>query len=238
MSVELHLPDLPEVPVALGAAPGGPPQPPADTSSRLSSLAGTALPLVIMLMLALGTWWLVKNSPQPPGERVELAPRHVPDYTVEHFTLQRYDAQGRLAVEIEGEHLRHYPDANELEIDTVKLRAHHPDGRTTHATARQAIAQDDGSLVQLIGGAHVVSESLTGPPVELSGEHLVADFKARTIVSDRPVQVRQDRSEFTADAMRYNEASRALTATGPVRAVWLPAAAARSSSTAKPHHAP
>jgi lipopolysaccharide export system protein LptC len=221
MSVELHLPDLPEVPVALGNEPGGPCGPRLAWRARLVSLVGTALPLVLMMLLALGTWWLVKNSPQPPGERVQAAPRHEPDYTVRHFTLQRYEPTGRLAVEIEGEHLRHYPDSSELEIDTVHVRAHHIDGRLTRATAREALANDDGSRVQLVGGAHVISLDASGTDtVELFGEELVADFKARQILSDRPVLVRQGRNEFTATAMQYDEATRTVTAQGPVRAVW------------------
>lgn len=224
MNAELHLPDLPEVPVALGAEPGAVCGPRLAWRARLLALLGTALPLVLMLLLALGTWWLVKNSPQPPELRAELPPRHVPDYTVAHFTLQRYDPGGRLVVEIEGDHLRHYPDSSELEIDAVHVRAHHVDGRLTRATAREALANDDGSLVQLIGAAHVISEDVAGgPTVELFGEQLVADFKTRQIRSDRPVLVRQERNEFTAATLLYDEATRTVTTQGPVRAVWQPA---------------
>jgi lipopolysaccharide export system protein LptC len=71
--------------------------------------------------------------------------RHVPDYQVEHFTLERYDAQGRPTTRIEGEHSRHYPDTDEIEIDTVHVLFYHPDGRVTRATAREALASGDGS---------------------------------------------------------------------------------------------
>ncbi|GAA0744755.1 LPS export ABC transporter periplasmic protein LptC [Ideonella azotifigens] len=228
MSPQLHLPDLPEVPVALGHEKTPPPDQAsaadirASWRQRIGSLLGTAIPLLIMTLLALGSWWLVKNSPQPPSERLRSAPAHVPDYRLERFTLQRYDPSGRLKVQIQGEHLRHFPDTDEVEIDTVHVEGYDPDGRVTRATAREAIAAGDGSVVQLIGGAHVISTGNTGETVDFVGEHLLADFRAHVVRSERPVQVRQGRSEFTADAMVYDEASSILTLTGPARAVMTP----------------
>jgi lipopolysaccharide export system protein LptC len=77
MSGELHLPDLPEVPVSLGKDPGAPCRPRLAWRARLGSLAGTALPLFTMAVLAAGTWWLVKNAPQAetarPGQRAPCA---------------------------------------------------------------------------------------------------------------------------------------------------------------------
>lgn len=222
MSIQLHLPDLPEVPVAIGTDPGPVCAQRLAWRARLRSLMGTALPLMIMALLAVGTWWLVKNSPQPAGERAAQAARHVPDYTLARFTLQRYDPTGRLSVQIEGEQLRHYPDTDELEIDTIHVQSFQPDGRVTRATAREAVAAGDGSTVQLVGGAHVISVDAKGETVDFIGEHLRADFKARRISADRPVQVRQGQSEFSADAMRYDEATGMVTLVGPAKAVLMP----------------
>jgi hypothetical protein len=63
---ELHLPDLPEVEVSLGALPKAP-QPQRAMRLRLRELLGAYLPLLLMALLALGTWWLVKNTPRPSG---------------------------------------------------------------------------------------------------------------------------------------------------------------------------
>ena len=65
MAVELHLPDLPEVPLSLG--PAGPPPAPVARALpwhlRLRDLLSAYLPLLLMALLALSTWWLVKNTP-------------------------------------------------------------------------------------------------------------------------------------------------------------------------------
>ncbi|MDY0106413.1 MAG: LPS export ABC transporter periplasmic protein LptC, partial [Giesbergeria sp.] len=38
------------------------------------------LPVLLMGLLALGTWWLVRNAPQVQVPRPASAPRHEPDY--------------------------------------------------------------------------------------------------------------------------------------------------------------
>lgn len=225
MSGELHLPDLPEVPVSLGKDPGAPCRPRLAWRARLGSLAGTALPLFTMAVLAAGTWWLVKNAPQAETGHLPGKVRHVPDYQVEHFTLERYDAQGRPTTRIEGEHSRHYPDTDEIEIDTVHALFYHPDGRVTRATAREALAAGDGSRVQLMGAAHVISTSTSGETVTMLGEELTAEPRLRRVSSDKPVSVRQGNTEVTADAFSYEQSSGLLTLKGHTRAVLMPRAA-------------
>ncbi|MEK8046686.1 MAG: LPS export ABC transporter periplasmic protein LptC [Burkholderiales bacterium PBB6] len=222
MSVELHLPDLPEVPVALplGPAPGGPRRLAPAWSERLRGVLTTALPLLLMAMLALGTWWLVKHAPQADAPGGDKSARHEPDYRLERFTLQRYARDGALALELEGEHLRHFPDNDELEIDVVSIVAHGAEGRLTKATARSAVASGDGQHVSLMGGAHVVSTAPGTEPVELTGEHIELRAADNLVVADKPIRVQQGASVFSADAMQFNNLTRQLVLVGPARATF------------------
>jgi lipopolysaccharide export system protein LptC len=229
VTVQLHLPDLPEVPLSLGGEAAPSPVARGDWRLRASALLGSALPLMLMGLLALGTWWLVKNSPSAPSSRAPFPPVHVPDYTMERFTIQRYDASGRMSVSIEGEHLRHFPDTDVLEIDTVHVRAVNEDGRITLATARQGILSGDGSSAQLLGGARVSGLDTQGRPIEFEGEHLFADLKGRKLRADRPVHVRQDRSEFSAGSASYDEATGLILLAGPAKAVLMPVASAAAA---------
>src|SRR3954451_24775169 len=102
MSVELHLPDLPEVPIVLGApppAPAGPQLRPA-WPLRVRDALSAYLPLLLMALLALATWWLVKTTPTAPVLPDEVPLRHDPDYTMSQFALERFDAAGRLKVRV------------------------------------------------------------------------------------------------------------------------------------------
>ncbi len=225
MTAELHLPDLPEVPVAIGVAP--PPAPGRrwreGLATRLRSLLSAYLPLLLMSALALATWWLARHSPRPPEERGARAVRHDPDYTAERAMLQRFNAEGRLVAQVEGEQVRHYPDTDEIEVDTVRLSTTGPDGRRTQATARQAVAAGDNSRYSLQGGARVVSTGADGHTIEIEGEHLLVLAKERRVRADKPVTVRQGGSALVADAMEFDENTQQVTLHGRVRAELLPA---------------
>jgi len=221
MSVELHLPDLPEVPISLGAAPGRPRvvQP---WSSRIRDALSSSLPLLLMVALALATWWLVSNSPRPPAAPAERAVSKEPDYTMSAFSLDRFGADGQLKLRIEGEQLRHYPSTDRIEIDGVQIRAITPDGRVTQAHAVRAIGNGDGSEMQLLGGAEVTSQDAAGAQVVMQGEFLHAFFVTERVKSHLPVQVRTAGSEMQAAGMEYDHVARRLDLTGPMRFVMSP----------------
>jgi lipopolysaccharide export system protein LptC len=223
VNVELHLPDLPEVPVSVGPTLAAPARAKVAFSERLRMLLGTYLPLLLMVALAVGTWWLVKVAPRTVVEPQASTLRHEADYTLERFVMQRFDKQGRLVALVEGQQLRHFPDTRELEVDTVRITFNSPDGRVTHITARQAAASDDGVTARLEGDAKVESQGLAGePPVVIEGQSLVANLHDQQISTDQPVRVRQGGTEFSAEALAYDAITRGLTMQGKVRAVLQP----------------
>src|SRR6185369_7900105 len=123
---------------------------------RLLDVVSAYLPLLMMAVLASGTWWLVRNAPGVDAPREAAPLRHEADYTMTRFVVQRFGSDGALRTEIEGERLRHFPDDNTLEIEQARIRAIGSDGVVTVANARKALANGDGSEVQLLGDAHVV----------------------------------------------------------------------------------
>lgn len=189
---------------------------------RLRDLLSSYLPLLLMLLLALSTWWLVKNSPRPEEAPGAVVPRHVPDYTMRHFAVERFAPDGQLRVRIEGERLRHYPDTDTVEIDTVRIRALGEAGRVTVATARQAVANGDASEVQLLGAAHVVSQQGDATPIEFEGEFLQAFLKTEKLRSHMPVQVRQGKQVLRAQGLEYDNLVRVAQLKGRVEAHFEP----------------
>ena len=227
MAFELHLPDLPDVPIALGPAPqrGLPPRAPLPWHQRLRELLGTYLPLVLMLLLALGTWWLARNTPGADEPAPAAAPRAEPDYTMQHFVVERFGKDGQLKARVQGEQMRHYTDAERIEIDQARVRAVSDDGRITLAQARRAITNADGSELQLLGDARVTSTGPKGEPIEFRGEFLHAFLNTERVRSHLPVKVFSDGSEFQAAGMDYDHLSGLLQLQGRMRAVLQPRAA-------------
>ena len=192
-------------------------------SWQVRDAASAYLPLLLMALLALATWWLVSNTPLPADAVRAQPPRHEADYTMSDFTLQRFDKAGPLRVQIDGEVLRHYPDTDTMEIDGVRIRAVAPDGRLTLASARRAISNGAATEVQLVGDAEVRAESLgAAPPIEMKSEYLQAFLDTERVRSHLPVWVKRGATEVRADAFEYDHLSKVLQFKGRVRATIAP----------------
>jgi len=177
------------------------------------------LPLLLMALLTLGTWWLVQNTPRADAPGADAPARHDPDYTMQGFTLQRFGVDGRLRVQVQGAQMRHYPDTDTLEIDGVTIRALSPDGSVTRATARRALANGDASEVQLIGAAQVVREGASdGRRVEFESEFLHAFLDIERVRSHLPVRLREGNSDLSVGAIEYDNLARSVKLGAPVRA--------------------
>lgn len=186
---------------------------------RAQGLVSSYLPLLLMALLASGTWWLVKNTPllDAPGELAP--PRHVPDYRMANFEIQRIGADGRLNVQIAGAELRHYPDTDTVEIDQARVRAIAPDGSLAIAEARRAISNGDGSDMQLIGDVRLRrlppgSGENAAPQLEVRGEFLQALSNSEILRSHRPVTIRQGSSTLSAQNFEYRHLTGQVSFTG------------------------
>jgi len=231
---ELHLPDLPEIAVQLGASGLGAPvapdalergqaaRPAWSWGYRLRQGLSTYLPLLLMGLLAASTWWLVKNTPQGDALAGEKPARELPDYTMTGFSITRFSPDGRVVLRIAGDALRHFPTTDQLEIEGVRIHAIAPDGRTTDATARRALANGDGSEVQLLGGARVISQLDGAEVLELQGEFLHAFLRFERIRSHLPVRLRHGGTETRAGGVEYDHLQQLLQLSGPVRATVQP----------------
>ncbi|WP_407830483.1 LPS export ABC transporter periplasmic protein LptC [Verminephrobacter eiseniae] len=189
------------------------------------------LPVALMGLLALGSWWLVRNAPMPQWPILERQQRHQPDYVMKTFSVKNFDAAGRLQSQVQGRELRHYPDTGMLEIDQAHMRSISPEGQITVATANLALSNADGSQVQLFGNAIVTREPLPATPgtparprLEMRSEFLQAftSAHAERVRSDQPVTLTRGRDRFTADGMEYDHRSQVLQLRGHVRGMLMP----------------
>ena len=188
-------------------------------TARALAVVSAYLPLLLMALLALGTWWLVRNTPAPAQPRPALPARHEADYTMRGFSVQRFAPEGPLRAQIDGDVLRHYGDTDTTEIDAPRVTARAPDGRITRASADRALANGDGSEVQLFGNARVTSEAGSdAPPLQFRGEFLHAFLRTEQVRSHLPATLTQGATEIHGDALRYDNIERVVQLDGHVRA--------------------
>ena len=187
------------------------------------------LPVLLMGLLALGTWWLVRNAPTPLATTTPKAAPDQPDYSMKVFAVKSFDAKGRLQSEVQGDTARHFPATDTLEIDKARMRSIALDGRLTFATSDRALSNADGSEVQLFGNAIVTREAVPArqgasaqPRLEFRGEFLHAFTQEEKVRSNQPVQLTRGNDRFTADAMEYNNLDQVLQLNGRVRGMLMP----------------
>jgi lipopolysaccharide export system protein LptC len=186
------------------------------------------LPMVVMGLLALGTYWLVRSAPEAQGAAVERPASHEPDYFMNGFSVRTFDGSGRIRTEVLGEKARHYPDTQWMEIDSIRIRSFDANGRVTTATANRGLTNEDSSEVQLLGNAVVVREAEAGkranaaPRMEYRGEFLHAFMTTEKIKSHKPVELLRGSDRFTADSLDFDNVEQVLEMHGRVRGSLVP----------------
>ncbi len=187
------------------------------------------LPLLIMGLMAMTTYWLVRNTPALGDVEVEALPRHEPDYYMRDFSVKVFEADGHLKSVIVGTEGRHYPDTDTLEIDQPRIRIMGVTGNVTTATAVRGLINADGSEAQLFGNAVVVREaSINAQGVAVPRSELQSDFlhffaNTEQVKSHLPVvMIRGSGDRFTGDGMGFDNLGRTMEIKGRVRGVIQP----------------
>ena len=187
------------------------------------------LPLVLIGLMAMTTYWLVRNTPLIGEAELEAAPRHVPDYFMRDFSVKVFGDDGKLKSEMLGVEGRHYPDTDTLEIDQPRIRILGAEGRITTAVAARGLVNADGSEAQLFDNAVVVREASTNaqgvvvPRSELQSNFLHLFANTEQVRSHLPViLVRGAGDRFTADGMDYDNLDRLMQLKGRVHGTLQP----------------
>ena len=186
------------------------------------------LPVVLMGALALGTYWLVRNSPVFSAQEAAKAAKHEIDYYMRKFTIKSFGETGQLKSEIYGVEGRHYRDSDTLEIDQPRILSISDAGRPVTSTGNRALSNGDGSEVQLMGNARVVREAAAGtdgkvlPRLEFKGEFLHAFVNEERVKSHLPVVLIRGADRFTGDTFAYDNMTGIAELKGRVKGQLVP----------------
>ncbi len=190
------------------------------------------LPITVMALMGLGTYWLVQNSPKPIAPPVEKPVRHEADYFMNNFSVTTFVESGRLKSEVFGVAARHFPDTDMLEIDRIRIRSFDEQGRLTTATANRALTSGDTTVVELFGNALLVREAQpdksgnTLARIEFRGEYLHANTDTERVTSNKPVQLRRGNDVFVGDSMVFDNLNQVFVMQGRVKGLIRPDKAA------------
>jgi lipopolysaccharide export system protein LptC len=186
------------------------------------------LPVLLMGVLALGSYWLVRNTPIFTAASAAAPLTHEADYFMRNFSVKNFDAQGHLKSEVFGNEAHHFPDTDTVEITQVRIRSVNPQGLVTVSTADRGLSNADGSEVQLFGNAVVVRQAVVDkgvvvqPKLEFRSDFLHAYLETERVRSNKPVTLIRGTDTFTADSMDYNNLDRLMQLDGRVKGVLIP----------------
>lgn len=201
---------------------------------RRLEAASVYVPVLLMGLLALASYWLMRATPAPVEPPAPRPATHTPADVLYGFSVRTYRSDGALRSEVRGAQGRLYADDDSLEVDQPRIHHVADDGTTFDAQAQRAWVNGAHSRLVLSGEAVVVRRPPAGAtaqaePLEFRGNHLVLDTEARTLTSDEPVQLRRGPNHIEAQRMRYDDPSRVTEWSGRVRATLVPASGHKPS---------
>jgi len=214
------------VSATLSAPPAASPKaqrPPARRSRRWADQFTVYLPVLLMGLLALASYWLLRATPPPPEPVVARPVSSEPDYFMRRFSVKVFDANGVLINEVFGSEARHRPDTDTLEVDEARIRVVGEDGVITTATARRVISNGERTEFLLEGDAVVVREGRTladgstAPRLEFQGEQLRVFTDPQRLVSELPVTVLRGNDKMQSDTLDYVGADQVALMRGRVK---------------------
>lgn len=195
----------------------------------ISDQANTWLPILLMLFLTVGSWWLVQNASRSTESRSARPSIHVPDYTMEDFSMRNFSAVGALQSELWGEQAEHFPRLDRLQIQAPRMQTFDELGRQSQGRARQAISNSNGSRIELHGQAELTRAALQEeqgkywPQLKMYSDFLLIENDDQRISSDQPTKFWRDRDHFESDRFEYDDNSGVAQLQGHVRGTLYPA---------------
>lgn len=182
------------------------------------------LPIMLMGLLALASYWLLRATPEAPEAAAERPVTSDPDYFMRDFSVKSFDAAGQLRAEVRGVEARHYPDDDRVEIDQARIRNLAETGAVMTAVAQRVTTNADNTVFVLEGDAVVVREggrNASGEPLprlEFRGDFLRVELEpVERVSSDQPVELLRNGDRITAETLDYRGDERVADFQGRVR---------------------
>ena len=182
------------------------------------------LSLLLLAVLAAGSYYLAEMSRRMASEPPRSGARHEPDYFVEQLVFTRVNAQGEPAFRLSAERMLHYPDDQSTEYFAPSVVSLDPLKPTLKMVGDTGTSSADGIETHLRGDVVITRDATaTEPAMTVRTDHLVIYSDTEIARTDRPVTIERGTSTLTGVGMEFDNSARSLTVDSRVRGIWQPA---------------
>jgi len=109
---------------------------------------GAVLPLAILLLLAMLTFWLDRTV-ELNSTKTASPLTHEPDYIVDNFVIKRFSDAGEPRYLLSSKRMLHFPDDDSSHLEAPKLVQGQPGSTETRVSAKRGVVSADGKEVKL-----------------------------------------------------------------------------------------
>jgi len=183
------------------------------------------MPLILMGILTLVTFWLVQKNTPPESSMLERVRLHEPDYIIKDGTLSALNEQGNTKYRILGNKVTHYDDDASIDINVPRMRLFQPDKAPVTVKSNTGHLDGDLTILELFDNASIFRPAQAATASEPATLRMLASssyFKVLInddiVETDRPITLEQGMSIMNStDGGRFDNILQSMTLSGQVK---------------------
>lgn len=180
------------------------------------------LPLLPLLLLMAGTYWLNQQVESPSSEAKNL--RHDPDYMIDNFTATTLDAQGKIRFVMSANKMWHYPDDDTTHLETPRLESLDSAHPPMHMSSLEGEISSKGEDVFLRKEVTIVRPAYADKSeLTFKTDYLHVIPNKDLAKTDQPVAMADARTTLNAVGMELDNKTHIVKFLSRVRTVYEPA---------------
>ncbi len=193
-------------------------------NDRLFDRLTAAASIVLLLLLALGTYYIAEVARRGPPSAKKAGPTE-PDFFVNDFSFVRLNDKGEPAFRVAAKKMVHYPDRDTSEFVQPLVTSLRPDRSRMTISAEKAVSRDivtdqPGEILLQQKVLLVRMPAQGADPVRIESDGMILRPDTETASSDLPIKVTHGAAQWSAVGFELNHPAQTLLLKSEVRGLW------------------
>lgn len=183
------------------------------------------MPLILMGILTLATFWLVKKNTPSEKSTIERIRLHEADYTITNGALSALNEAGFTKYRVLGKKVTHYDDDASIDIEAPRMRLFPPEKSPVTVKADTGHLDGDLTILDLFDNAEIFRPAQAATASESAKPRMLARssyFKVLinddVIETNKPITLEQGTSIMrSSDGGKFNNIEQSMVLSGQVK---------------------